>query len=150
MSKDMDKVCAKYEAKLRTGHGSLARHGSIELQVAHFREKLEHERELEGRVREVLLAANMPSMYHPYYFAFARRVDRLSHKFSGETLVSEVRAYLEFWVARGLVEAVLKAVCAQALNLSLDGQQPGNVVTVPTAATDMATKSATGIRNLDT
>jgi hypothetical protein len=53
------------------------------------------------------------------FLLFARRIDRLSQTIFGESLLLEVRAYLALWVARGLDEVVLKAVCAQALNLSV-------------------------------
>jgi hypothetical protein len=112
-----DRACAKYEAKLRAGHGTLARHGSIEQQMNNFRVAYVHGRELEARVREVLLAAEVPSISHPFYFAFARRLDRLSRICSGESLRVEAQAYLEYWAARGLVESVLKAVCLDALNI---------------------------------
>ena len=117
MSKDIDKVCAKYEANLRRGRGSLARHGSIERQMSNYRAAYERARELEGRVREVLLAAEVESISHPFYFAFARHLDRLSRVCSGESLRMEAQAYLAYWVARGLVGEVLKAVCAQALDI---------------------------------
>jgi len=113
----VDRASAKYEAKLRAGRGTLARHGSIELQMSNFRVAYERQRELEGRVREVLLAADVPSISYPFYFAFARRLDRLSRICSGESLRMEAQAYLAYWVARGLVREVLKAVCAQALDI---------------------------------
>jgi hypothetical protein len=117
MSKDIDRVCAVYEAKLRAGRGTLARHGSIEAQMANFRAAYECQRALEARVREVLLAERIPSVSHPFYFAFARRLDRLSRICSGESLRIEAQAYLAYWVARGLVESVLKVVCTQALDI---------------------------------
>jgi hypothetical protein len=112
-----DRACAKYEAKLRAGHGTLARHGSIELQMGNFRVAFEHARELESRVREVLIADDIPTLTYPFYFAFARRLDRLSRICSGESLRMEAQAYLAYWVARGLTQSVLKAVCAQALDI---------------------------------
>jgi len=112
-----DRACAKHEALLRAGRGTLARHGSIELQMDNFRAAYVHGRELEARVREVLVAAEVPSIQYPFYFAFARRLDRLSRICSGESLRIEAQAYLAYWVARGLVEAVLKAVCLDALNI---------------------------------
>jgi hypothetical protein len=85
--------------------------------MGNFRVAFEHARELEGRVREVLLAADVPTLTYPFYFAFARRLDRLSRICSGESLRMEAQAYLAYWVARGLVGEVLKAVCAQALDI---------------------------------
>jgi hypothetical protein len=114
-----DRVCAKYEAKLRAGRGTLARHGSIERQMDNFRAAYVHGRELEARVREVLLVADVPSISYPFYFAFARRLDRLSRICSGESLRIEAQAYLDYWAARGLVESVLKAVCLDALDIAL-------------------------------
>ena len=115
----MPRACAKYEARLRAGRGTLARHGSVELQIGNFRVAFEHARELEGRVREVLHAAGVESIQYPFYFAFARRLDRLSRVCSGESLRMEAQAYLSYWVARGLVGEVLKAVCMQALDIIL-------------------------------
>ena len=112
-----DRASAKYEAKLRAGRGTLARHGSIERQMDNFRAAYERQRELEHRVRDVLVAAEVASIQHPFYFAFARRLDRLSRICSGESLRVEAQAYLAYWVARGLVESVLKAVCLDALNI---------------------------------
>jgi len=82
-----------------------------------FRAAYVHGRELEARVREVLVTAEVPSIHYPFYFAFARRLDRLSRICSGESLRIEAQAYLAYWVARGLVESVLKAVCLDALNI---------------------------------
>ena len=114
-----DRACAKYEANLRAGHGTLARHGSVELQMSNFRAAYERQRELEDRVRNVLVTADVPSIQYPFYFAFARRLDRLSRICSGESLRIEAQAYLDYWAARGLVESVLKAVCLDALDISV-------------------------------
>jgi hypothetical protein len=112
-----DRACARYEAKLLAGHGTLARHGSIEAQMRNFRAAYVHGRELEARVRDVLVAAEVASIHYPFYFAFARRLDRLSRICSGESLRLEAQAYLDYWVARGLVQSVLKEVCADALSI---------------------------------
>jgi len=114
-----DRACAKYEAKLRAGHGTLAGHGSIERQASNYRAAYLHGRELEARVREVLVASEVPSIQYPFSFAFARRLARLSRICSGESLRLEAQAYLEYWAARGLVESVLKDVCLDALNIML-------------------------------
>jgi len=112
-------VCAKYEAKLRAGRGTLARHGSVEQQMCNFRAAYQHARELEARVREVLVAEDVPSVHHPFYFAFARRLDRLSHVCAGESLRLEAKAYLDYWAARGLAAPVLRLICVQAFDLAL-------------------------------
>ena len=117
MADDTKRGWAKYEAKLRAGHGTLARHGSIEQQACNYRAAYVHGRELEARVREVLVTAEVPSIQYPFYFAFARRLDRLSRICSGESLRVEAQAYLDYWVARGLVQSVLKEVCVQALDI---------------------------------
>ena len=112
-----DRACAKYEAKLRAGRGTLARHGSVELQMSNFRTAYERQRALEARVRDVLVAAEVPSIQYPFYFAFARRLDRLSRICSGESLRMEAQAYVDYWAARGLVAAVLKVICLDALDI---------------------------------
>jgi hypothetical protein len=117
MPNDTDRGWAKYEAKLRAGHGTLAGHGSIEQQATNYRAAYAHGRELEARVREVLLVADVPSIQYPFYFAFARRLDRLSRICSGESLRVEAQAYLAYWVARGLIQSVLRTVCTQALDI---------------------------------
>jgi len=114
-----DRACARYEANLRKGRGTLARHGSLELQMSNFRAAYERQRELEARVRDVLVTADVPSISYPFYFAFARRLDRLSRICSGESLRIEAQAYLAYWVARGLVESVLKAVRLDALDITV-------------------------------
>lgn len=119
MPSDTARGWAKYEAKLRAGHGTLARHGSIEQQAINYRAAYVHGRELEARVREVLIAADVPSIQYPFYFAFARRLDRLSRICSGESLRVEAKAYLDYWAARGLAAPVLGSVCAQAFDLAL-------------------------------
>jgi hypothetical protein len=85
--------------------------------MGNFRVAFEHARELEGRVREVLHAAGVESIQYPFYFAFARRLDRLSRICSGESLRIEAQAYLDYWAARGLVQSVLKEVCLDALDI---------------------------------
>ena len=119
MTNDPDSGWLKYELKLRTGHGSLARHGSMDRQASNYRAAYERARALEAGVREVLVAADVPSIHHPFYFAFARRLDRLSRICSGESLRVEAKAYLDYWVARGLVEPVLRAICAEVFDLAV-------------------------------
>jgi hypothetical protein len=87
--------------------------------MSNFRAAYERQRELEARVRDVLVTADVPSISYPFYFAFARRLDRLSRICSGESLRIEAQAYLAYWVARGLVESVLKAICLDALDIIL-------------------------------
>jgi len=87
--------------------------------MSNFRAAYERQRELEARVRDVLVGADVPSIQYPFYFAFARRLDRLSRICSGESLRLEAQAYLDYWAARGLVAAVLRVVCLDALDIAL-------------------------------
>jgi hypothetical protein len=117
MLSDADRGWLKYELKLRNGHGSLARHGSMDRQAGNYRAACVHARELEARVREVLVAVDVSSINYPFYYSFARRLDRLSRICSGESFSIEARAYLDYWVARGLLAPVLKAICADLFNV---------------------------------
>jgi hypothetical protein len=75
-----DRACARYEANLRKGRGTLARHGSIERQMDNFRAAYVHGRELEAQVREVLVDyfyadnrfGSSPARWRTYFRAFAR------------------------------------------------------------------------------
>ena len=71
------------------------------------------------RIAGVSVAAEVPSIQHPFHFAFARRLDRLSRIGSGESPRVDAQAYLEYRVARGLVRSVLKTVCLEALDIAL-------------------------------
>ena len=119
MLDDKDRGWLKYELKLRTGHGTVARHGSMDRQASNYRTAYVHGRELDARVRDVLIATDVPSIHYPFYYAFARRLDRLSRICSGESLRVEAKAYLDYWVARGLAGPVLKEVCILVFDLAV-------------------------------
>lgn len=112
-----DRPCVKYEAELRAGRGTLARHGSVERQAVNYRVAFAHARLLEARVRSVLQEADVPSISYPFYYSFARRLDRLSRICSGETLRIEAQAYARYWAERGLNQTVLETVCFQVFEL---------------------------------
>jgi hypothetical protein len=119
MLSDTDRGWLKYEAKLRDGRGTLARHGSVERQVANYRVAFEHARALEARVRALLVEADVSPLHFPFYYAFARRLDRLSRICSGETLRLEAQAYAHYWAARGLNLVVLVTICVQVFDLAI-------------------------------
>jgi hypothetical protein len=59
-------------------------------------------------------------MLYPYYYAFARKLFRLSYnqEVSGEALAVEAELQTQLWVGRGLARSVLECIRLGVFNIS--------------------------------
>ncbi|MGB9742146.1 MAG: hypothetical protein ACP5JB_00325 [candidate division WOR-3 bacterium] len=66
--------------------------------------------EMESRVRQVLNAADVPTILYPFYFNFGREIFARRLRFAGPSLVREIEILLEKWVRRSLDRLVLERI----------------------------------------
>jgi hypothetical protein len=62
---------------------------------------------IEEQVKALLGDTATASILYPWYYAYAKQIDRLHRHLSGTALVNEVALAVAKWKARGLVEANL-------------------------------------------
>lgn len=122
MAKDIDRVCEKYELKLRTGKMPGRGDGDRERQVESYRRCAERAEALRSAVAVVLGREGVSTIWWTYYYDFARKLARQVNRIcSHGVLLIEARMQLEVWVARGLVRAVLVAIGREVFDLDLTG-----------------------------
>ena len=122
MAKDVDRVCEKYELKLRAGLMPARTDGDFARQLNKYRRHAEREVEVRKAVAEVLGAQGIYTIWWPYYLDFARSLTKLSSRpDSIEVQRLQARAQLELWVERGLVRAALEKIGLKVFELDLTG-----------------------------
>ena len=125
MARDIDRVCEKYELKLRTGKMPERVDGDRERQVAEFRRGAERNEEVRTAVAAVISQAGVATIWWPFYYDFGRKLARLKARLgSPEVLRLEARMQLEVWVSRGLVRSVLESIGRECFELELTGPIP--------------------------
>ena len=116
--KDVERTCLKYENGLRQGDHGRSKKCSIEDQVAHYRDTIQHLRDVETMTRQILDEAGVSTIWYAYYYAFTRSLDKLQRKgISGEALAIEAALKIGLWVGRGLRQSVLEAIRTQVFNV---------------------------------
>jgi len=135
--KDIERVCDKYEVKLRQSEREIrgctglrrayARRGlsqdypgeeALKRQVARYRAALIHAQEFVVATRAILDLEGVSTITRGYYLAFARSLDKLKrHGLSGETLAIEAAILTGTWVARGLSQSVLETIRTQVFDV---------------------------------
>jgi hypothetical protein len=116
--KDIEKVCANYEAKLRQREKGRSDESWIKTRVEHYRTALAHNREVELATSQILDTEGVSVVAYPFYYAFARSVDKLvRHGVSGESLAVEAALLIGLWVGRGLSQSVLETIRTQVFNV---------------------------------
>lgn len=122
MAKDIDRICEKYELKLRTGKMPGRVDGDRERQVEAFRRCAERAEALRSAVAAVLSTEGVCSIWWTYYYDFARKLARQVARIgSPDVLRLEARMQLEVWVSRGLVRPVLEKIGREVFDLDLTG-----------------------------
>ena len=117
--KDIDKICAKYEKKLRRSDHGRSRKCSIEEQVEHYRNALIRNRLVEVSAKGILAAHGVTTSIYPFYYAFARKLDKLCRNdIWGESLQIETALYLDLWQGRGLSRSVLEAIRTEVFGIA--------------------------------
>lgn len=125
MAKTIDRICEKYELKLRTGRMPGRVDGDREVQIAAYRRGAERAEALRSAVAAILDREGVPSIYWAYYYDFGRQLAKMKIKdWTLETLLIEARMQLEVWVARGLKRLVLEHVGLECFDLDLTGPLP--------------------------
>jgi len=116
--KDIEAICARYEKKLRRSDRGRSWQYSVEEQVAHYRAALIHNREVELMTRQILDVEGVSIVVYPYYYAFARSLDKLRRRgIAGESLAIEAAILTGVWVARGLSQSVLETIRTQVFGV---------------------------------
>jgi hypothetical protein len=125
MARDIDRVCEKYELKLRTGRMPGRVDGDREVQIAAFRRGAERAEVMRSAVAAVLDREGVVTIYWAYYYDFGRQLAKMQTKdWCLDTLRIEARMQLEVWVARGLKRSVLECIGLECFELDLTGSIP--------------------------
>jgi len=122
MAKDVERICEKYELKLRTGKMPERVDGDRAGQIESFRRGAERNEAVRSAVAQVLSRVGICTIWWPYYYGFGRRLARLVGRVgSPDVLRLEARMQLEVWVARGLERSVLEQIGREVFELDLTG-----------------------------
>jgi len=125
MAKDIERVCEKYELKLRTGKMPGRVNGDRAGQVEAYRRAQVNNELVRRAVAAVLGRAGVETIWWVFYYDFGRRLARLAARIgSPDVLRQEARMQLEVWVARGLVRSVLEEIGRECFELDLGGPVP--------------------------
>jgi hypothetical protein len=122
MAKDVDRVCEKYELKLRAGRMMARTDGDHAAQLGSYRRAIERIEEIRKAVALVLGERGVSTIWWTYYYDFGRSLTKLAGR-SGtpEVLRLGARTQLEVWVQRGLERSVLEAIAREVFTLDLTG-----------------------------
>jgi hypothetical protein len=125
MAKDIERVCEKYELKLRAGKMLARRDGDRERQVEAFRRGATNNEAVRVAVASVMNRTRISTIWWPYYYDFGRQLTGLNSRVSSPRVLRlEARMQLEVWVSRGLVREVLEAIGQECFELDLTGPIP--------------------------
>jgi hypothetical protein len=120
MSKDIDRVCARFERQLRAGLGTRRSDNDLARQAKNFRRGIAPYVEMEVPVRQILNGAGVSVIQYALYLNFSRRVAKLKREYSANTLFQETLLAVSHWTRQGLRPDVLKTICYVVFNLDLD------------------------------
>ena len=122
MAKDIDRVCEKYELKLRAGRMMARIDGDRAAQLASYRRAIERIEGIRKAVAKMLGSQGVSTIWWSYYYDFGRSLTKLAARNgSPEVLRLEARTQLEVWVERGLERSVLEAIGREVFDLDLTG-----------------------------
>ncbi len=122
MAKTVDRICEKYESKLRAGMMPGRTDGDFERHMAAFRRSVLRSEENHKAMALVLSDRGVYTIWWPYYEDFTRVLAKQATRLdSPDVLRLAARAELENWVKRGLERSVLEAVARNVFALDLTG-----------------------------
>lgn len=122
MAKSVDRICAKYEFKLRAGRLMARLDGDRAAQVAAFRRYAVQAEEKRLAISQLLGGEGIYSIWWPFYLNFGRSLARLTSRMgTTEALRLAALAELENWVARSLERSVLEKIAREVFDLDLTG-----------------------------
>jgi hypothetical protein len=125
MAKDIDRICEKYELKLRAGRMATRVDCDRDRQVEAFRRGAEQNEAVRAAVASVLSRAGVTTIWWTYYYDFGRKLAALKARvLAHDVLRLEARMQLEVWVSRGLVRTVLEEIGRDCFELDLTGPIP--------------------------
>jgi len=122
VSKDIDRVCAKFERQLRAGLGTRRSDNDMARQTRNFRRGIAPYVEMETPVRQILNESGVSVIQYALYFNFSRRVAKLKMQYSAITLFHEASLAVSHWTRQGLTPEILKTICRQVFDLDLDAE----------------------------
>jgi len=112
------RVVGNYETKLRQTAAGRLTETQIQERVAHYGAAAERADMELDQVRQVLCSAGIVPMMFPAYHAFSRELGKLTRQdLSQESMRLEYAITVSKWVARGLVQSVLKNIGCDVFNL---------------------------------
>ena len=116
----MTRVVQNYEAKLRLGVNGPLSESEVQRRVAHYSTAAAVDDIVLDQVRQVLCSAGIVPMMFPAYHAFSRELEKLTRQdLSHESMRIEYAITVSKWVARGLVQSVLKDIGCIVFNLAM-------------------------------
>jgi hypothetical protein len=122
MAKSVDRMCDKYELKLRMGRIMTRLDGDRAAQVAAFRRYAVQADEKRVAISRLLGREGVFSIWWPHYFSFGRVLTKqLTRMGLTNALRLAARAELENWVGRGLERPVLEKIGLEVFELDLTG-----------------------------
>jgi hypothetical protein len=124
VSKDIERVCARFERQLRAGLGTRRSDNDLARQAKNFRRGIAPYVEMEMPVRQILNESGVSVIQYALYFNFSRRLAKLKKEYSANTLVQEAWLAVSHWTRQGLKPEILKTICYVVFNLDLDRHPP--------------------------
>jgi hypothetical protein len=122
MAKTVDRICEKYESKLRAGMMPGRVDGDHERHMAAFRRSVLRSEEIHKAMALVLSDRGVFTIWWPYYEDFTRVLAKQAARLgSPDVLCLAARAELENWVKRGLERSALEAIARDVFSLDLSG-----------------------------
>jgi hypothetical protein len=120
MSDRLNRVIGNYEAKLRLSSAGKLTEREIRQRVAGYSIFAANDDLMLNQVRQVLCSAGIVPMMFPAYHAFSRELGKLTRReISQESMRYEYAITMSKWVARGLVQSVLKDIGCTLFNLAM-------------------------------
>jgi hypothetical protein len=112
------RVVGNYETTLRLSAAGRIPESEIQERVAHYSVAAVSADIVLDQVRQVLCSHGIVPMMFPAYHAYSRELGKLTRQeLSEESLRFEYAITMSKWVARGLVQSVLKDIGCSVFNL---------------------------------
>ncbi len=120
MSKGAVERTENMAARMAAGRASIRRDGDRGRQLTSYMFSAEQACQLEAGTRMVIDSVGVSIILRPFYFDFARALDKLDRTdMSAPSRYEEVRALVKTWAGRGLDRALLERLACQLIRVDL-------------------------------
>ncbi|MCX6841735.1 MAG: hypothetical protein NTX53_05585 [candidate division WOR-3 bacterium] len=120
MGHNLEDASLKYERALIAGAARVAVGSTPAEQARRWRQGVERNCETSRLVRALLTQLGVPRLLFVNYIGFGLQLDKHTRRYSGATLQMLARELVVQWAARGLTPSVLRAICRQAFDVSIE------------------------------